>query len=437
MIGKTRPEMRARKELLAQFCVENMELKVVCRYCGTVYSADEPCCPLCGGDHSMPLEEAEKAELTGLTEQPAEEEPAEEFEQTPEEQDEQPPEAEKKPKKKKKKKPQAEPEQPEKPEKSGKGFLLATVLFLLMAVGVMTYFIGDLLGYWPGLEDKLKHEIVYPNTDATEQCEQLELSPNRIDFNELGQTRELKIAINADCGETVYCSSENESVATVSAEARTSTEADMKYVVFTINAASPGETSIVVSCGKKKAYCTVMCDFEMPTTTEEQPEALPSDYKPELNYSKDIILTGEGAQKQLEVINLVDGYTVNWSTNNPDVVTVDKTGLLTAVDEGTATIVAEVGGRTARINVTCDFSGDVEGTAHLEITDATVSVGESFMLYLYNDFGEHVEGASYKVIDPSVCSINDNEVVALSPGTTEIVITYNGVEYTCIVRVQY
>ena len=152
---------------------------------------------------------------------------------------------------------------------------------------------------------------------------------------------------------------------------------------------------------------------------------------------QDIILTGEGAQKQLEVINLVDGYSVNWSTNEPDVVTVDKTGLLTAVDEGTATIVAEVGGRTARINVTCDFSGDVEGTAHLEITDATVSVGESFMLYLYNDFGEHVEGASYKVIDPSVCSIDNNEVVALSPGTTEIVITYNGVEYTCIVRVQY
>ena len=59
------------------------------------------------------------------------------------------------------------------------------------------------------------------------------------------------------------------------------------------------------------------------------------------------------------------------------------------------------------------------------------------MLYLYNDFGEHVEGATYKVIDPSVCSIDDNEVVALSPGTTEIVITYNGVEYTCIVRVQY
>ena len=41
------------------------------------------------------------------------------------------------------------------------------------------------------------------------------------------------------------------------------------------------------------------------------------------------------------------------------------------------------------------------------------------------------------MIDPSVCSIDDNEVVALSPGTTEIVITYNGVEYTCIVRVQY
>ena len=205
MIGKTRPEMRARKELLAQPCAENMELKVVCRYCGTVYSADEPCCPLCGGDHSMPLEDAKKAELTGLTEQPAGEKPTEELEQTPGTPDEQPPEAEKKPKKKKQKKPQTEPEQP---EKSGRGFLLATVLFLLMAMGVMTYFIGDLLGYWPGLEDKLKHEIVYPNTDATERCEQLELSPNRIDFSELGQTRELKIAINGDCGETGYCSSE-------------------------------------------------------------------------------------------------------------------------------------------------------------------------------------------------------------------------------------
>ncbi len=450
MIGKTQLEIRARKELLAQFCVENMELKVVCRYCGTVYSAEDPCCPLCGGNHSQPVSEAAPQELTGLSEQPREhtampelppeaakepvEEPLEETEQT----GEQPelPEKPKQPKKKKKKKP-AEPQPPEQPEKGNRGFLIATVLFLLMAVLVMTYFIGDLLGYWPGLEDKLKHEIVYPNTDATERCEQLELSPNRIDFNEVGQLRELKIAINGDCGETVYCSSENESVATVSPEARTSAEADMKYVVFKISAVSTGETSIVVSCGSKKAYCTVMCDFEMPTTTETMPDALPSGYKPELNYSKDITLTGEGAQKQLEVINLPEGYTVNWSTNDPETATIDKTGLVTAIDEGTVTIVAEVGGKTARINVICDFSGDAEGTAHLEITDATVSVGESFMLYLYNDFGEHVDGASYKVVDPSVCSIIDNEVVALSPGTTEIVITYNGMEYICIVRVQY
>jgi hypothetical protein len=50
--------------------------------------------------------------------------------------------------------------------------------------------------------------------------------------------------------------------------------------------------------------------------------------------------------------------------------------------------------------------------------------------------GNKVPDAEWNVEDNSICSFENNTAKALAVGTTEITATYNGVTYTCIVRVQ-
>ena len=65
-----------------------------------------------------------------------------------------------------------------------------------------------------------------------------------------------------------------------------------------------------------------------------------------------------------------------------------------------------------------------------------MNVDNSFPLQLVDQDGNEVTDAEWSVEDNSICSFEDNTVKALAAGTTEITATYNGVTYTCIVRVQ-
>ena len=136
------------------------------------------------------------------------------------------------------------------------------------------------------------------------------------------------------------------------------------------------------------------------------------------------------------VTNLPEGAEVLWRSNDESVATVNAEGVVTAVAPGETTVTAEVNGKTVIAEVRCTFkiTPEDEG-AHLETTDATIKVGESFPLYLYNSKSEHIDNIVYLVDDAAICKVEDNYVTALARGTTEIRVIYGDQEFICIVRV--
>ena len=82
----------------------------------------------------------------------------------------------------------------------------------------------------------------------------------------------------------------------------------------------------------------------------------------------------------IKVTNLPDGSKVIWESSDEKVAEVDTDGKVTAVGEGTAEIIADVGGNTAKMIIRCDFGGTTENGSdagtHLTHTDVSIAVGE-------------------------------------------------------------
>ena len=417
-----------------------MENKVVCYYCGTIYDADTEKCPLCGSrarsesaESAIPVQrqrltEKERREhrkaAQGRYEAPARSDDAAWNEPVQKRNESRGEYAEggkyTAPKKAAKKKSGAP-----------RSVLKATVIFLALAVLVMTYFIGDMIGWWPGLEDFVEHDYYKPAT-ANTSCTLLTAQPEALHFAAPQETAEVTITVNAACNETVYCSMDSEKVATISETAKTQTDGEVKTMIFTVTAAAGGQTQLRVRCGKLSADVAVVCEGGAPESTE--PATVDADFSPEMNYD-DLTLYGKGDSTQLRVKNLPDGVEVRWLSADTTVAKVSEDGEVTAISAGSTTVTAEIGTVKAEIPVRCVFEEE-DLDAHLEITDATIKVGEKFYLYLYDSDGQRISGVSYSVNNESVCSVKDGAVTGVGSGTTNVIVTFNGEEYPCIVRVR-
>jgi len=135
----------------------------------------------------------------------------------------------------------------------------------------------------------------------------------------------------------------------------------------------------------------------------------------------------------------LDGRTMTWSTNRPDVATVTSTGIVAAVSPGTATITATSEGRsgTATIVVQAPTVSRVEVTP----ATATVNVGGSFRLTatVYDSRGSVIPGAQVKWASSDLTiAIVDNtgRVLGLSEGNVVITATSGDKAGTASVRVK-
>ena len=135
----------------------------------------------------------------------------------------------------------------------------------------------------------------------------------------------------------------------------------------------------------------------------------------------------------------LDGRTMTWSTNRPDVATVTSTGIVAAVSPGTATITATSEGRsgTATIVVQAPTVSRVEVTP----ATATVNVGGSFRLtaIVYDSRGSVIPGAQVKWASSDLTiAIVDNtgRVLGLSEGNVVITATSGDKAGTASVRVK-
>lgn len=375
---------------------EVVQKRLICFYCGTIYDAERGRCPLCGSTATSGVSEERPTRRQNT-------EPAEKKSSSG---------------KGKYAKPGKQPPN---------GFLIAAVIFLALAVCVVTYFIGDMIGFWPGLEDKIVRET--ENLSASEQikCSQLVVEPLSIDFAAVGETQMVTVRVNADCTEVTYCTSSDASVAVISQEGETSEGAQMKSASFLVTAVGGGETELTFTCGDQTATCAVSC----PVETSETTEAIPQFY-PELNFNSTVVLTQEEAQAIVRVTNLPDGAAVEFSSSNEEVVTVDEEGFVTAVGEGTATIIADVRGETAEVVFNVDFS---EEGPHLDDVDFELDIDKYFRLYLLDEEDDEIEEARFVIEDPTICEFDDERIYGLAEGVTQVIVTYRDMVYVCVVTV--
>ena len=389
-----------------------MENKVVCYYCGTIYDESRGKCPLCGSSATSDDAESRPVQRRRITdeERRARQRAAKGKYSAP----------------KKKKAKNADP----------KPIQIAALVFLILAVLVVLYFIGDMIGWWPGLEDRIVREDVYDINNIDESCKELSVDQTRLEFAEPGESAVLTASVNLYCGKTLYCVSNDESVASVSKEAKTEIGEETKSAAFTVTAAGYGETEIEITCGDQKATCTVFCgDPNDPSAIPDVTE--PEGFVPELNYPLDASLYAKGATLMLRVMNLPAGMKVNWTSADVTVAKVSQNGIVTAISGGKTKVTAQVGDQTAEVIIRCTFGSNPDNGAHLQLTDVTLSLArtETYDLFLYDSDGVHISDITYTIENPNVCEVKNGVVTPKNRGTTNVIITYNGIEYVCIIRV--
>ena len=186
-----------------------------------------------------------------------------------------------------------------------------------------------------------------------------------------------------------------------------------------VKAKEKGNASITAKVGKKKYTCKI--------TVKDKAIELQSI---SLNITSLHMKSGE--QNSLSVtytpINTTDDKTVQWSTSDSSIVSVDSNGNLSALREGNATIIATVGRKKASCVVSVKKTG--------AISDIYLSLefNKSYKLSLKN-----ANVKSWKSVKPNVASVTDDgTVTAIEPGNTDITCydEYNN-SYSCIVKVSY
>ncbi len=404
-----------------------MENRVVCFYCGTVYNAEDEKCPLCGGKDHIKEEEAERpVQRRRLTEQERRER-----------------------RRAASRGGKFAAKKSEAPAKNDttKTMLIAALIFLVLAVVAMTWFIGDMIGWWGGLEDKIERDDAIGAADILdEKCTLLEISDTVVHLESVGQTAELKLTVNLGCREEISITFPDAAIVTAVSNTETEKNSENKTDTWELTAVSEGQTAFSFSCGELSASCLIVVGEydEVPEDTTAipsettEPTEPDEDYEPELNFTGDISLYQRGETVPLRIVNLPNGASVTWHSADETVAKVDENGLLTAVGGGSTTVTAEVFGKTVEILVRCPFDQSGNVGAHLEYTDVTIKVGESFNLYLLDSDGYRITDVTYEMSDEGICSIKDGKVTGLTGGDyVTITVTYNTQEFKCVVRVRW
>ena len=128
--------------------------------------------------------------------------------------------------------------------------------------------------------------------------------------------------------------------------------------------------------------------------------------------------------------------TVTWTSSDPSVVSVES-GLVKAVSAGTATVTATAGGKSAKCEVNVQPRVvDVTGIS-LNKTDLTLNPGGTFQLEATVSPSDATDKTvTWTSSDPSVVSVENGLVKAVSAGTATVTATAGGKSARCEVTVQ-
>ena len=128
--------------------------------------------------------------------------------------------------------------------------------------------------------------------------------------------------------------------------------------------------------------------------------------------------------------------TVSWSSSDPAVATVDG-GKITAVKEGTATITAKAGDKTAACKVTVEKKTIAVESVELDKTELELTEGGSATLVAtVKPDNATDKTVTWSSSDPEVATVDDGVVTAVKEGTATITASAGDKTATCAVTVK-
>ena len=366
--------------------------KIICEYCGTSYKSTLKECPICGNaTPEQPQEEPE--EQVPVKKSRREEAPAE---------------------------PQTNLEREELYYRRAQAKKRAKVTCSVL--GVLVVLLGLYIGYrfWKPYHTA---KPVQTPTSGVVSCTSLSLGQNEVVFTQAGQTSPVSVeAQPVDTTDPIRFAVANPDVATVSDTG-------------VVTAVGEGTTVVTVTCGAFRRDLTVTCDFGGGVTEPTAPATeAPTEPVAYALSSEDFTLFYAGDAATLRVSGVTE-ETVEWSSEDPAVATVDNGGRVVAVGGGTTTIHAKVGDQDLTCIVRCSFESGSTGSGKLSHTDVTIAVDEKFTISLTVN-GVKVD-ASWSSEDEEICTVDATGVVTgVSSGKTYITGEYDGATYTCVVYVK-
>jgi len=189
-----------------------------------------------------------------------------------------------------------------------------------------------------------------------------------------------------------------------------------------VTAFTVGETVVTFTAGDKSSSCRVTVE---PVKVEEVI----------LSETQLTLKVGESAELTVEVLpEDAEDRTVSWSSSDVSVAAVDG-GVVTAVGIGHAVISASSGGITAECSVAVE-AVEAESIT-LSANECSLSVGDTYVLTaVVMPENTTDKTVIWSVDNPSVVSVDDGVITALSDGNATVTASVGTVSADCYVTVE-
>ena len=258
-----------------------------------------------------------------------------------------------------------------------------------------------------------------PPTPTTVAVTGVSLNKSSMTLTEGGsETLTASVAPSNATNTGVSWSSSNTGVATVNGGQVTAVKAGTATITVTTADGNKTATCSVTVEAKKVAVTGVKFDIEALELTEGETGTIKVTVEP-----------ADATDKK-----------VNWTSSNPEVVTVAD-GVVTAVAPGTATIIATTadGGKTVTCNVTINPKPVPVEDVSVEVETVEIAEGETAAIVVkITPDDATVKDVTFSSSDETVATVDENgNITAVGPGTATITITTadGGKTATCEVTV--
>ena len=334
--------------------------------------------------------------------------------------------------------PQPAPEAEDNDTPSNRGLVIVVIILLLAIIAVCVYIGARYIELnKPGTTDPVDTNPSQSTVGGVKiPCSEIIFDEAEIAYDTASGPLQLDPDIKpSNTTDEVSFSSSDETIATVDNEGN-------------VTVLASGQVTITVQCGEKVAQLVINCTFTDPNAPTDPPAVL------ELT-DEDITMNAYGATHQL-YNGSIDASLITFTSDKPEVVTVDATGKITVVGKGTAVITATYEDQTATCTVRCTQVVVPAGYI-LNFTDVTIKVGETLNIKLCEYLGKDEEGRDilgapvldlnwklsmegYATITPTSTGVKvtGTNVTVGVPGVAyvRVLVEYEGVKYQCIIRVK-